>query len=258
MKHRGVAPIVVVLILVGVGVAAGTAWYLLNQPAQEVTLSPIGRTPLDFVDHVDFRRTVEYAWFGVGSTKLSFKVFLNDTGLTPQVAILAEVQGSYEMLALIPEVQHGGSFDGPDYNGTIVLVFFTDEEVDAIICDATNMAVGDVRQTYQHHENPASLLQYVKIKKAWKDILFEYFEKLWVLSSELWSLTLQVVVIFLPLASVLWIIWLINAVFKSMKEGDIEPLVNFFYKNYQVAYKIASTIVSIISKIIDLITGPLT
>ena len=258
--RAGLGVIAIAIILAAIAAGGAAAWWYLNQPAQEVSLPAYGLTAEQFVDRVEYTRITSLSFFGLaGDIALRFSAYYNDTNLwASTVAVLMEGEDGYEVVALHHDIPHEGNFPAPDLNATLYLVFITkDGRVDALEADCVNMKIGEWRTTATHVD-PSPLLPYIKIKKAWKDIIWEHLQAIWQLSSALWSLVFSAVTTIMPMVGALWILWLIGSMVRCVKEGSVEPLVNFFVTNYNIAYKIASTIVSIISKIIDLITGPLT
>lgn len=47
-------------------------------------------------------------------------------------------------------------------------------------------------------------------------------------------LAVQGTLVFLPYAGVLWSLWLLSSIFRTVEETSVEPVVDFFYRNYRI------------------------
>ncbi len=251
-QRRGIAPALAALIIALV-VGGAAAAYMLSRPAAEQGLYIAG--PATFLDRVE----AEYAAvFTFGIARDGVRLYIYHTSATPiDVYVLAEDgSGGYNVVASAEDVASGGvvvvnTVRAPLY----VLGVDSDGYVDAIIVNETLTTLGERLAFTEHHPDPVALAQNVRIKVRWWDIIHEQWRGAWGLASAL-RFTGEVVTSFLPYAGIAWTLWFISAVSRSIYELSIEPLMDFFYKNYQIIHGIYSLVLNVVLKIVDLITGP--
>jgi hypothetical protein len=250
VRLRGIAPVVVAAIL-ALAIGVGSAVYLISRPAAEAPLTAIGTAQL--ISYVETRYVVEY--FVFASDKIDMYVYLNGTS-TADIYVLLPSGSEYVVVASEHDYASGSLIE-LNYAEELVVLAWRDGYVDAVIVNMSSPAPGEVRRHTERHPDPMSLAQYVKVTKRWWDILWEGFSILFSMMAGL-RFVIDIVAVMLPYAGAMWAAWLISAIAKAIKDLSIEPIVDFFYKNYQIVRGIVSAITQIVLKIIDLLTGPAT
>ena len=247
---RAIAPLVAAAILAliaGIGIGA----YMLTRPAAEAPLSAVGVQNL--IASVETRYMVEYMIFA--NDKLELTINLNNTD-TADIYILVKDPKGYSVVYSKYDYHSGQKFE-LNYMREFIVLAWKDGYVDAIIVNMSNPVPGETRVHTTHHPDPMSLTQYVKVTKRWWDILWEGFSTLFAMMSAM-KFVIDIVGAMLPYAGAMWTLWMFSAFMKALKELSIEPIVDFFYKNYQIVRGIVSAVTQIVLKIIDLVTGPAT
>jgi len=247
---RGIAPIVAAAILALIA-GAGITAYVLSRPAAEAPLAAIGTA--NIIASVETRYIVEYMVFA--SDKIDLKVYLNGTDVA-DIFILVSTGPEYMVVYNRYDYQSGTLLE-LNYMKEFIVLAWRDGYVDAIIVDMGDPVPGEVRIHTTRHPDPMSLTQYVKVKKRWWDILWEGFAVLFEMMTSM-KFVIDIVVAMLPYVGAMWSVWLVSAISKALRDMSIEPLIDFFYKNYQIVRGIVSAVTQIVLKIIDLITGPAT
>ena len=253
-QRRGIAPAVAALIIALVAGGAA-AIYMLSRPAGEQPLAVAGVS--QFLDRVEAEYVAVFT-FGLARDGLKLYVYHQAQGPVDVYVLAEDGRGGYEVVASAEGLQSGQAIVVNTLRGPLhVLAVDPAGLVDAITVDSPPASIGEVRAYTTRHPDPASLAQHVKVKVRWWDIIWEQWTGAWGLATAL-RFTAQVVGSMLPYAGVLWLLWFLSAVTRSISELSIEPIAEFFYKNYQIIHGIYSLILSVVLKIIDLITGPTT
>lgn len=231
---------------------AGVTAYVLSRPAAEAPLTAVGAQ--NIIASVETRYIVEYMIFA--SDKIELSINLNNTD-TADIFILVQDPSSGYMVVYNKYDYRSGEKLELNYIREFAVLAWKDGYVDAIIVNMNNPVPGETRTHTTHYPDPMSLARYVKVTKRWWDILWEGFAILFEMMSGM-KFVIDIVSSMLPYAGAMWGMWLLTAVMQALRDLSIEPLVNFFYKNYQIVRGIVSAVTQIVLKIIDLITGPAT
>ncbi len=250
--RRGVAPLVIAAIIAA-AVVGGTAAYLLTRPAAEQPLAATGAATL--LDHLVVRYVVSGV-FGIGQEYLEITVYLdaNTTGPIDVYVLKEHSDGSIDVLSSHTNVANGTVIKTQYASGPLYVLAVQGGYVDAIVVGPPSRP-GEVTVNSEHHPDPVSLAQHVKVKVRWWDIIWEQWRGAWGLASAL-KFTGQVVMGMLPYAGTLWMLWFVSAIVRALGEFSIEPVMDFFYKNYQIVKGIYDMILNVVLKIVDIITGP--
>lgn len=253
-QRRGIAPAVAALIIALVAGGAA-ALYMLSRPASEQPLAVAGAG--QFLERVEVEYTAVFT-FGLARDGLRITIYHQAQGPV-DVYVLAEVgEGGYEVVASSEALQSGGALVVNTLRAPLyVLAVDPGGLADAIVVDQVPTVIGESRSYTGRHPDPLSLAQHVRVKVRWWDIIWEQWAGAWSLATAL-RFTAGVVAGILPYAGALWVLWFLSAVARSIAEFTIEPIMDFFYKNYQIIHGIYSLVLSVVLKIIDLITGPAT
>ena len=233
MKLRGIAPIVAAIIL---AVVAG-----------------IGVSGSDrFLTSIETKYVVNF--FVFASDKLQVRVNMNVS--EADIFVLIKDGEGYSVVYNVYDYKNGTLFE-INYFREFYVLAWRNGYVDAIVVNVTNIKPGEVWYHYKHYDRPSELAKYVRAKKRWWDILWEGLSILFEMLTGL-RFVVDLVSAMLPYAGAVWTLWMFSAFMKALKELSIEPIVDFFYKNYQIVRGIVSAVTQIVLKIIDLITGPAT
>ncbi len=250
--RRGIAP-VLVAVIVAAAIIGGATVYWLTRPAEVQPLGVVGTASI--IDHV----TVTYkakTVFGVGQEYLEITVFLNSSYEKVDIYVLTNISNNIEVMSSHTEVANGSTITTQYTSDIIYILAVKDGYVDAIIVNPPDQP-GQVVVSSEHYADPVSLAQHVKVKVRWWDIIREQWSGAWGLANAL-KFTGQVVLGMLPYAGALWVLWFFSAMVRSLSEYSVEPIMDFFYKNYQIIHGIYSLVLNVVLKMVDLITGPAT
>ena len=271
--RRGVAPVLVAAIIAA-AIIGGTTVYFLTRPASESPLTPAGS------DYILASVTVTYvahSSLGIGAEYYEVKVHLNQSlvgsGPVDIYILVPKGNGEYDVVASKSEVMDGGvvkapvmdpskplyvlaAWRTPQYMGVLVdaiIVLSPPSYPGRIVESSTHSWESSVPASYRIHPN--MLAQHVKVKISYWDLIWDQWSGAWGLATAL-KFTGQVVLGMLPYAGVLWLLWFLSAVARALSELSVEPIMDFFYKNYQIIRGIYSLVLNVVLKLVDLLTGP--
>ncbi|MEB2836105.1 MAG: hypothetical protein GSR80_000121 [Desulfurococcales archaeon] len=271
--RRAIAPVIIAVIIAAIVAGGATAAYVLSRPASEAPLTPAGS------DYILSSVTVTYvarSSLGIGGEYYEVQVHLNQSlvGSGPvDVYILVPTGDGYDVVTSETDVRDGGvvkapvldsskplyvlaAWRAPQYMGVMVdaiIVMNPPRYPGRIVESATHSWEDGVPQEYRIHPN--FLAQYVKVKVSWWDLIWEQWRGAWGLATAL-RFTGSLVVEMLPYAGVLWLLWFFSAAARALAEFTAEPIVDFFYKNYQIIRGIYSLVLNVVLKLVDILTGP--
>jgi hypothetical protein len=273
--RRAVAPIIIAAIIAA-AILGGTTAYFLTKPASEAPLTPAGS------DYILASVTVAYTSrlsLGLGAEYYDIQVHLNQSlvgsGPVDIYVLVPKGDGDYEVVASETKVSDGddvkapitdtskpiyvlAAWKAPQYGGVMVdaiIVLDPPDTPGRIVESSTHCWEDSVPYEYRIHPN--FLAQHVKVKISYWNLVWEQWGGAWGLASAL-KFTGTVVFTMLPYAGSLWLIWFVSAVIRAVGEYSAEPIMDFFYKNYQIIKGIYSLILNVVLKLIDLLTGPAT
>lgn len=247
--RKGIAPIVAAAIIAAALIGGVTAYYL-TRPAGEQPLTVVGTANLLVSVKVKY---IAQATWGIGGEYLIISVVTN-TSEPVDLYILKQDGDNYVVVHSRNDVTNDTLIKSPYTEGPLYVLAVYGGYVDAIVVYPPS-SPGSMVVSTEHVADPTVLAQHVRVKVRWWDIIWEQWSGAWGLATAL-KFTGQVVAGMLPYAGSLWMLWFLGAVMKSLSEFTVEPIMDFFYKNYQIIHGIYSLILNVVLKIIDLITGP--
>ena len=191
-RRRGIAPVLVAAIIAAT-IIGGATVYFLTRPAGEQPLSVLGSSQL--LDHL----VVEYVAttvFGMGQEYLEITVYTTVQGPVDIYVLKEHSDGSIDVLSSHTDVYNGTSVKTQYADGPLYVLAVQGGYVDAIVVGPPSRP-GEVTVNSEHHPDPVSLAQHVKVKVRWWDIIWEQWRGAWGLSTAL-RFTGNVVIGMLP------------------------------------------------------------
>jgi len=250
-RARGIAPLIVAAIIAA-AIMGGATVYYLTKPATEQPLNALGTQQL--LDHLIVKYVADTI-YGMGQEYLVITVYT--TVQSPvDIYVLSHRDGQYSVLSSHTDVKNGTTITTEYDTGPLYVLAVQNGYVDAIVVGPPSKP-GEITINSEHYSDPVSLAQHVKVKVRWWDIIWDQWKGAWGLSSAM-RFTGSVVFGMIPYSGILWVLWFISAVIKALSDFSVEPIMDFFYKNYEIIRGIYSLVLNAVLKIVDLITGPAT
>jgi len=248
MDNRGVAP--VILAVVGLAIILGGVLaytYLQSQKAYYETPTVGIVSTSNLISRVE----VKTAWYVIihAFSKQNITIYYNSISEADIYLIdYGDVEKDYIQPMLKETVHNGGTLSFILPNQTIVLATY------GSYADAVLISWQDGE--YSNHLDSETIIKIcrkIRIETSWWSLLWENFGRTFDLAKGVIAITVQSVLAFIPFIGVFWLAWLCFAIVKCCTTFSIQPLVDFFYMNYYIAFKTVSTIASLIAKLMDLL-----